>query len=447
MELTIHVNDKVKLYSKSFLGNYHKNVVSLLYQPIMGLDATSLYFMLWSMVEIEKGDLILSHRQLLTFFNWNLKKFVQIRQKLEAIGLLNVYYHQLEGYYLYELLQPLTAKQFFKDSNLNIHLLYQVGDNMYEYLEKKFIVRPIEKSLVNITTSFNDIYQVIDNVDSIDQNDKEYVTTTINHFSVPLNYDFDFELFSHYVSRQFVNTDSLPQETITAIVKEAALYQFDAEMMSKIVLTCIKDNELDLDELHATCRDYYKRLKTKHNALNEMHPSMTEKDFSALVNKKRLTNKEKALKNYKTKTPIEWLSFLQGNTEVPSSMIDVVNTIYEEYKLPGEVINVLIEFVRVRNDGRLPLEYAKAIASSWTFNHINTAEQAMEMVEKITNKEKEYVKRGEVAPTYQYGKPKRIEIESEWMKEHQQYRDLQTNKEPEESVDIDELKKLLESFK
>ncbi|QVK17191.1 DnaD domain protein [Mycoplasmatota bacterium] len=446
MELSVHVNDKLKLYRKTYLSSYHHEVVNLLYQPVMGIEASSLYFTLWDFVNIEKGELIISHRQLLTFFNWSLEKLIQVREKLEAIGLLTIYYHQNEGYYIYELKQPLNAKQFFLDSNLNVHLLYQVGDNLYEYLEKKFMIRPLEKSLVNITRNFHDIYQIIDGVKTIDE-DKQYVTSTVNHFSVPLNYDFDFELFSLFVNRSFVNTDLMTNSVKEAIVKEAALYQFDALMMSKIVLACVNDHEIDLDCLHKTTREFYKRLKTKSSLTEHMKPAMTEKEFSLYMNKKRLTGKEKAIKNYKTKTPQEWLSQLQGNTEVPSSMLEVVKALWDNYKLPSEVINVLIEFVRIRNDGRLPLEYTKTIASTWAFNQVSTAEAAMEMVEKIQNKEKEYTKRGEVAPTYRYKKPKRVETEPVWMKEHQEYSNSQKDKQSDESVDIDELKKLLESFK
>lgn len=446
MELTVHVNDKVKLYTRTFIANHHYEIVYLLYQPLIGVDATSLYFTLWSMVNIEKGDLIISHRQLITFFNWNLNKLIDIRSKLEAIGLLTTYYNKNLGYYVYELKQPLSAKQYFMDSNLNVHLLYQVGDKMYEYLEKKFITRPLDKSLINISKNFTDLFQIIDDV-KLMESDKQYITTTVNNFSLPLNYDFDFELFSLFLQRQFINVENMSQEVKDAIVKEAALYQFDAQMMSRIVLECTNNQEIDLDELHNTARNYYKRLKSQHD-IQEIKPSMSESEFTSLLNKKRLTNKEKALKNYKTNSPIEWLSTLQGNTEVPNSMIEVVNELYNDYKLPGEVLNVLIEFVRVRNDGRLPKEYAKTIAASWVFNKIKTAEQAMEMVEKIQAKEKEYVKNGKVAPTYIYNRNKKTRVESEpdWLKAHQEYRESIEREKSEEDVNIDDLKKLLESF-
>lgn len=442
MELTVHLNDKIQIYSKTFLSYHHQEIINLLYQPLMGIEATTLYFTLWTLFNLDKKEFLISHRQLITFFNWSLEKLVQNRQKLEAIDLMNTFYDQKKGLYIYELKQPLSAKQYFLDSNLNIHLLYQVGDTLYDYLEQKFLIKPLDKSLLNVSKNFQDIFQIIDDVKMMGEN-KEYVTTTVNHFSLPLNYDFDWELLSIFLKRHFIDIDKMSLDIKKAIIKEAAMYQFDAQMMSSIILDSMKNDTIDLDLLHQTARAYYNRLKNKF-ATVVIKPTMTEQEFSSQFNKKRLTNKEKALKNYKTKSPIEYLSFLQGNTEVTSSMIEVVNELFNDYKLPSEVINVLIEFVRIRNDGRLPREYARTIASSWVFNKIKTAEEAMEMVEKIQAKEKEFAKRGEVAPTYRNKQVKRVVEVPAWMKE-QKNEDQSNNN--EEQVDITELTKLLESFK
>lgn len=442
MELTLHVNDKLKLYSKTFISGHHYEIVNLLYQPIIGIEATNLYITLWNLLSIEKAELTLSHRQLLTFFNWNLKKFLQVRERLEAIGLLNIYYHHVEGYYVYEMRQPLTSRQFFLDSNLNVHLLYQVGENLYEYLERKFLVKPLSSELTNITKNFTDIYQIKDDKNILSLENKEYITTFVNQFTVPLNYDFDFELFTLYLNKQFVNPESFTKEEKAAIVKEAALYNFDPQTMSTIVLECVDNNQLDVYKLHEVAREYYKRAKVKTNLLQNIKATMTEQEFSAYIKKKRLTEKEKRLMDYKTKTPLEFLRELQEDTPVPNSMLDVVNEIFTEYKLPGEVINVLIEFVRKRNDGRLPREYMKLVASTWVYNKITTAELAMEMVDKINSLEKEYESRGEIPPTYRSKKVKRIVEIPEWMKE-------QTSDEldDKEQVNLEGLKELLESFK
>ena len=443
MELTLHLNDKLKLYSRTFLATHHYEILYLLYQPLVGTEAVSLYFTLWSLFNTQKGDIIISHRQLVTFFNWNLTKLVEVRRKIEALDLLNVYYNTELGIYLYELRQPLSAKQYFFGSNLNTHLLYRVGDKIYEFLEKRFITYSPDKEAVNITASFTDVFSVIEQFNN-HEHEKEYVSGTVNQFELPLNYDFDFELLTHLVSRQFVDIDKMAPEVKAAIIKEAALYRFDPETMGRIILECSENGEINLIRLHELSGIYYKRFKNKPGYL-DIKPAMTEKEFSLSHGKKRMSKKERALKYYKTKTPTEYLSFLQGNTSVPGSMIEIINELYNAYKLPGEVINVLIEFIRVRNDGRLPREYTKTVASSWVFNKIKTAEEAMELVEKIQNKEMEYMSKGEVAPTYRYNKPRRVETEPKWMKSHKEYQKNRLSS--EEKVDITELKELLDSFK
>jgi replication initiation and membrane attachment protein len=447
MELTLSVHDRLRLVTKTYLAPYHEQIIYLLYQPIIGFKAVSLYMTLWSLIMIEKGELTLSHSQILTFFDYDLTEFNQVKKKLEAIDLLNVYYHNSEGFYLYELRQPLTSKQFFQDSRLNVHLLYQVGYNLYAYLEERFLIKNTTMGLTNITTPFCDVFPTVDVVKKMDNENKEYVVNTTSQFQAPLNYGFDYELFLALLNKSFISEDMLGDQLQARIMNDAALYQFDAQMMSKIVLDCVDPKgALDLDSVHKKAASYYKRLKTKRKN-KEIKPSVTEEEFQPVED---ITERQKiALFNYKTKTPHEWLKILQNNTEVPHSYLEVVRVLFEEYHLPTEVINVLVEFVRSRNDGRLPLEYSKAIASSWIFKGIKLAEEAMKEIEKIVAAEASYVKKGEVAPTYTKKnwsrKAGHTATEPEWLAQHEENR--RNAKEELEDVDLVALEKLLSSFK
>jgi replication initiation and membrane attachment protein len=444
MELTLTVQDRLKLYTKTYLAPHHEQIIHLLYQPIIGHQAVGLYMTLWSLISIEKSELTLSHNQLLTFFDYDLNEFTRVRNKLEAIDLLNIYYHPSEGYYLYELRQPLTSKQFFLDSNLNVHLLYQVGYNLYEYLESKFVIRNIQNPLTNITKSFDEVYPEIEQVRQIEM-EKDYVVNTVSQFNIPIHYDFDFELFTVLLNKSFISIDQI-NENREAIIKEAALYQFDAQMMSRVLLDCVNPKGLiDFDKLHETASLYYKRLKTKPTQ-QEIKATMSESEFHQQIQNLDELRKQ-ALFNYKTKTPHEWLRILQNNTEVPNSYLEVVRFLVDDYRLNSEVINVLIEFVRKRNDGRLPREYTKTIASSWVFKKIKTAEEAMEEIDKIVAVETTYTEKGEVPPTYTRKKTRKAHVTSEpkWFEKHEAYR--KNAKEETEEVDVTELEKLLASFK
>jgi replication initiation and membrane attachment protein len=444
MELTLTVHDRLRLYTKTYLAPHHEQIIYLLYQPIIGNQAVGLYMTLWSLLNIEKSELTLSHNQLLTFFDYDLTEFTRIRHKLEAIDLLNIYYHPSEGYYVYELRQPLTSKQFFLDSHLNIHLLYQVGYNLYEYLENKFVVRNIQNPLTNITKSFDEVYPQFEQVKQI-ETVKDYVINTISQLNVPLHYDFDFELFTVLLNKSFIPIEQV-MEAREQILKEAALYQFDAQMMSRVLLDCVNTKgQVDFEQLHETASLYYKRLKTKPTQ-QEIKATMSEDEFHQSSHRMEELRKQ-ALFNYKTKTPHEWLRILQNNTEVPNSYLEVVRFLVDDYRLNAEVINVLIEFVRNRNDGRLPREYTKTIASSWVFKKIKTAEEAMQEIDKIVEVEASYTQKGEVPPTYTKRRSRKTHVASEpkWFEKHEEYR--KNAKEETEEVDVTALENLLASFK
>lgn len=441
MELTLQVSDKARLHTKTFLAPHHIEIVQLLYQPIIGITACNLYLTLWSLVNLEKRDLTMFHGQLLTFFGWDLNTFLENRYKLEAIDLLNTYYSPAEGYYLYELRQPLSSKQFFQDSNLNVHLLYQVGYNLYEYLEKKFVVNQ-PRGFTNISKSFEAVYPQLSQVKTIDE-EREYFQHTSSHISIPVTYQFDYELFSSLLHKSFISSNIFDPDVKNQIIREATLYNFDAQMMSKIVLDCVgKDGEVDFSVLHQTASRYYKKLRTKSNE-RKVQPTITNLEIK--MNQELDDPRMKALINYKTKTPHEWLRILQKNTEVPNSYLEVVKLLMDEFNFNYEVINVLVEFVLNRTD-RLPVEYVRTIAASWAWKKVQTAEDAMALVDQTIEAEAQYAAEGKPIPTF-YGKRNKVYRTKEptWFESHEEYR--KNAKDEIENVDLAELEKLLASLK
>lgn len=444
MELTLSVYDRFCLYSRTFLSPHHEQVVNLLYQPIIGMKAVNLYFTFWRFFQIQKDAFFMTHKQLLTFFDYDVNEFEKIRHRLEGIDLLHVYYHQQEGYYLYELRQPLTSRQFFRDSNLNIHLLYRVGYDLYEYLEKQFVLEPKQPGFINLTKSFNEVYPQMDQVRTIDDDGAIYVSNTSPTVKYPLHYPFDFELFLALLNKNLIAKEAIDEEMKERILQEAALFNFDAEMMSKVVIDCATDGQIDPYRLHETAREYYRRLRIK-GTTGPVQAAMTEEEFNATVPGTEEDSRYRtALKHYKTKTPHQWLYILLNHSEVPVGFLDVVHALLNEFHLPVEVINVLLEFTLHRT-GRLPLEYCRMVAASWSFKRIKTAEQAMEAVSKIIEIEEEYKKEGKLPPTYARRRRGYVAREPEWLASHEAYR--KQAKDEEIEVDLKALQDLLSSFK
>ena len=172
----------------------------------------------------------MTHKQLLTFFDYDVNEFEKYATVSKGLPprLLST-----RGYYLYELRQPLTSRQFFWDSNLNVHLLYRGVDDLYEYLEKQFVLEPKQPGFINLTKSFNEVYPKMDQVRTIDDDGAIFFSNTSPTVKYPLHYPFDFELFWLFKLRIWSRKEAMMKRWRNGFFQEAALFNFDAEMMNK----------------------------------------------------------------------------------------------------------------------------------------------------------------------------------------------------------------------
>ena len=90
--LSITPADTYTVINRSIITEQDKRIVAMLYQPIMGYVATSLYYTLISNLleqEIMSDDL--THHHLMSTMQLKLEDIVIARERLEAIGLLKTY--------------------------------------------------------------------------------------------------------------------------------------------------------------------------------------------------------------------------------------------------------------------------------------------------------------------------------------------------------------------
>ena len=84
--------DTYTVVNKTILTDVDKKIVSMLYQPIIGFTAVSLYYSLIS--DLDKVELIsdeLTHHHLMATMQLSLDDIMIAREKLEAVGLIKTY--------------------------------------------------------------------------------------------------------------------------------------------------------------------------------------------------------------------------------------------------------------------------------------------------------------------------------------------------------------------
>ena len=128
-EIVILPADTYTVVNNTVIKDLDRKLITMLYQPIIGYTATSLYFTLVD--DLDKRELMsedLTHHHLMSTMQLKLDDIVVARQKLEAVGLLKTYYKKDHvNNYVYLLYSPMSANDFLNHPVLNIVLYNNLG--------------------------------------------------------------------------------------------------------------------------------------------------------------------------------------------------------------------------------------------------------------------------------------------------------------------------------
>ena len=122
-------DDYFEVYLASMITSNDKDVIYMLYQPILGHDAVSLYFSLYSEFKKQESVMFSTHESLSELMNLPLNRIQEARRTLEGIGLLRTYYLKKDDQvnYKYVLFAPKSPSDFFNDVLLKGLLVRNIG--------------------------------------------------------------------------------------------------------------------------------------------------------------------------------------------------------------------------------------------------------------------------------------------------------------------------------
>ncbi len=410
---TVNMSQPFSAYDQKFL--------TLFYQPLIGSVAMSLYMTL--LADAERGDEQFNHYYLMNVLSLPLKPIFEARISLEAIGLIRTYVkdHGNDRAFIYELSPPLDAKAFFEDPLLSTFLFSKIGEQAYRNLRDRFIVSDEQKEQYKeVTRTFLDVYTPVHHGMEHLEGDYQYVGRD-NMNDLPFKqYDFDFDLFRSGLSEQMVPQSALASISKTFIAKLAFMYALTPIDMQKVAMIAL-DEQLDIQpaRLRKAAAEYYKMNTSKT-------PPILGKAFEQQAPVKEGTtaeplSREEALVQYLDHTsPIEILrDLLDGKEPLPVD-VELAERLVTTHELPIGVVNVLLQYVYIRNDGKITKNYVERIASHWMNKKISNAQEAL----KISREEHDkYVrwKEEEKKGTKNYRQPKQKEgVVPEWFYKKEQ---------------------------
>lgn len=386
-KVTLLPADTYIVVNKTIFTDYDRLILTLLYQPIIGHLPLSLYFTLWA--DLDKAEIMsitFNHHHLMTNMQLKLNRIELAREKLEAMGLLKVYFKKGDiNHYLYQLYSPLSADEFLNDPILNVLLYSYIGSNEYNQVTSYFKIPKIKiTDFEDITTSFSDIFKT-----SHEANNLEKIATikrkTSNQLSI--TEEIDFPLITSSIPSSLLNNKAFDSKTKTLINKLSFLYNIDTLHMINIIRGCLNEKGcVDKAKLRMACRNYYRFENDDYlpKLIYRSQPTELRKKDSSYSKRSIIIHQFESL------SPYEFLiaKYNGGNPTIRDKML-IERLMIDQQLNPG-VVNVLIDYILKIKDHKLNRQFVETIAGQWKRLNIKTVLEAMTQAEK---EHKKYKKR------------------------------------------------------
>ncbi|WP_416151464.1 replication initiation and membrane attachment family protein [Salipaludibacillus sp. HK11] len=390
-------------YMDDYASASDSDVLTMLYQPLIGALAYSLYMTLCTDVQKQSTKRIeRTHKALMTLTGQHLDDIFSERKKLEAIGLLSVYRKKEDEEYIYyyHLQSPLSAADFFRDDLLSVFLYNKLGSkDHYRELRQSFTIGKIETGdLENVTQGFNQVFTSIhpSELKSTNPDLLEMLSSSapmVGRSQSNTQYkmeevEFDVQQLIAYLP-SFIPKDEIENSKNQRLIYQLAfIYKLNAEEMANVIQDAmLHEDKLDLDQLRLQAKRRY-RMNEK-----DQPPRLglrKQPDDLKTITTTPKTNEEKTIHYFETTAPIEYLEELSDGAKVYEGDMDIIERLIFEYKLPPGVVNVLLDYIFMVNDNKLAKGLAYKIAGHWKRNKIATVKEAMALAKKENQKSQEF---------------------------------------------------------
>ena len=370
--------DTYTVINKSVLTDKDNKILSLLYKPIIGYQAISLYETLRNDLDnSEFSSNELNHHHLMSIMQLSLQELLQAREKLEGIGLLKTYIKEGDtNNYVYLLYSPLSSEEIFNHPILNVVLYSNLGKEEYNKLINLFKIPKINlKEYDEITSNFDDVFTSVEKK-SIDLN-IEINKYNSNDITISKGIDFD-QLISSIPSSEY-NDKTFDKNTKNLINNLSFSYNLKTNELSGLVRDSLNERGyIDKEKLRKNARNYY---QFEHD--NNL-PTLLYKKQPEYLKKPIGDNSKWAqmVYTFENLTPYEFLKAKYKGAEPTDRDKRLIESLMNDQQLSPGVVNVIIAYTLKTNDEKLTKAYVETIAGQLKRLNVETVEEAMRVTEK-----------------------------------------------------------------
>ncbi len=350
------------------LDQARTSCLQLLYQPVIGFQAVSLYLFLQQESFLSMPSL---HSRLTKCTGMTLSMIEQSLIKLEAIGLLKTYRKQESQItYIYQLQLPISPKRFYDHQILNVMLLKRLPKEEYQKTKSLFLQQSINKeNCKEITSSFNEVFDLnqLSNQQSVVSND-----TVVGESINSIENEYDMELFYKGLQSLQINKSLFTKKDITLIQQTGTLYRINALDMQVLVKDNIINNALDHQHFINDCRNHYSlKMPEKIKEVYTIHPSIHKSQSNDQKEQEHISYLENI-------SPYRLLKDKFGGKEPLKRDLQLVESMLIQLGLEAGVVNVLLEYTLAKCDGALQRSFMEFHGGKWKRKKIITVKQAID---------------------------------------------------------------------
>ncbi len=346
--------DRLKIECTHTLSHAHFQALRMLYYPLIGNEALSLYETLYALSK--QPQRIKNHLLICKLCMLKAEFLEQKRMVLERYLLLKTYYDGAKNTYLYELMPPKIGSEFLAHEVFGRLYMEKLGKQVFEFMKKSFVPMIEAKTdYQNISAHMSDMLQ--------NWNEEQEAQFILNKPRTPQkSFHFRFERFLNNLSPMILPLSERTKDNLDFIAEKGDLYGIDEIAMQKLVGKSInlKTNRLDRKKL-----------------VGWMQKSQDKKAVQATD-------------PYDMPSAL-FLQQKQNGIALSKSDQELIELLNEKYQLNPQVINVLLNYVLERNNQSLARKYVEKIAAAWVRLGIDTKEKALaesqkENTQTYTNK-------------------------------------------------------------
>ncbi len=395
-------NDVFVVSAEGMCSTVDYQVLTLLYQPIIGKTALTLYLTLINLVDRQSfvSDEYL-HSDLESLLDLEASDIEKARYKLEAIGLLVTFF--ASDSFTYEIKLPLSARSFVNDGILGEYLISNITKTRFKKLLKIFKVKqPNKKQKYNISKAFNEIFPQIDKIYKTDY-ETALLSGKAQTFRKLNGHDLDWRFLKDSVPVELLDINKLTEAIKNKINQLSYVYDLNEIEMKNIMIKSIdNNNNLNIEDLARNARHRFDELQAD---------AVSDKVSKKSIYKETEVNTDNIEEYFKNISPKVLLEELNDGV-VLTSDLKIAERLLDEVGLDTGVINVLLAYIYKQKDNKLPgYAYFQKVALSWKRNKINSVENALQYIKHIDSMKNK-------KPGYNYKQKNKPDVDVEWLDEY-----------------------------